>query len=303
MGAGGVGKSAITIRFINGGFADRYDPTSSCWGRKAGRARREKCVAADAVLSVPVLIPIVVHHSVAVRRPVAVGRPVRPRSCPRSCLPVRAPVCHPPPPRPPPRRSRPRVLPLGRYELCCTPLRTLRSPCGARPGTQFMCPRSSRSLLAPPVEDACACRPARAVCRAALAPDLPAPQGPRLLTRQIAQCSTSTASRACSRSLTPVSTRPPPAAALRAAARPGPGPARGAHARGTVLTLSSLPPRPCALDLLDPPNWGSPTLRHLGTAGIDQYISMNDLFIRHSGGFVLVFSCVVRGAGVARQAV
>jgi len=28
MGGGGVGKSAITIRFINGAYVEVYDPTS-----------------------------------------------------------------------------------------------------------------------------------------------------------------------------------------------------------------------------------------------------------------------------------
>lgn len=28
MGAGGVGKSAITVRFITGGYVETYDPTS-----------------------------------------------------------------------------------------------------------------------------------------------------------------------------------------------------------------------------------------------------------------------------------
>jgi GTPase SAR1 family protein len=30
MGGGGVGKSAVTIRFINGQYVETYDPTSAC---------------------------------------------------------------------------------------------------------------------------------------------------------------------------------------------------------------------------------------------------------------------------------
>jgi GTPase SAR1 family protein len=36
MGGGGVGKSAITIRFINGAYVEVYDPTSMLSGAPGG---------------------------------------------------------------------------------------------------------------------------------------------------------------------------------------------------------------------------------------------------------------------------
>jgi len=42
MGSAGVGKSALTIRFVNGRWVDRYDPTIgaySCSERQSSKSR------------------------------------------------------------------------------------------------------------------------------------------------------------------------------------------------------------------------------------------------------------------------
>ena len=39
LGSGGVGKSALTVRFVNGAFVERYDPTIEDFYRKEIRLR------------------------------------------------------------------------------------------------------------------------------------------------------------------------------------------------------------------------------------------------------------------------
>ena len=50
MGSGGVGKSAITVRFINGSYLEWYDPTSKS-------ATKFTCSRADVELRIPVRYP------------------------------------------------------------------------------------------------------------------------------------------------------------------------------------------------------------------------------------------------------
>jgi len=50
MGSGGVGKSAMTVRFINGSYLEWYDPTSKS-------ATKFTCSRADVELRIPVRYP------------------------------------------------------------------------------------------------------------------------------------------------------------------------------------------------------------------------------------------------------